>query len=204
MKLKIKNKKVIISLILILVCGIVGVTFAFFTLNTSFQNNFKASNYSISIEEEFYNDWGTKKVTFINKDSTPVVIRVSYNELWKYSTKEENTISESINLSNKINNQEVVIKSWTEEWNQNFIDGKDGWYYYNKVLDKDSSVQVLTNIMLNEELIKTSPFYQEYQESTYELDFNFESTQADRKAVKNLWGKNINIENNRVSWNINE
>lgn len=84
-----------------------------------------------------------------------------------------------------------------------FVDGHDGWYYYKKVLKNTDRVQVLNEIHLNEELLNSSGELDTYKNADYELDFNFESVQADKKAVKSLWNKEITIDNDgNITWNL--
>lgn len=200
---KIKSKKML-SIIALLLILVVGSTIAYFNSNTSFANKFNLSAYDVQIEEEFYGTWGTKKVTFANKDTTPVVIRVSYNEMWKSSETEDNKV---LYLSNsvKVNDKyiEAAVKDWTGEWSSDFIQGSDGWYYYKKVLDKVDSgkdkVTVLNSVELNDEL-KASKSYSDYLQAKYELDFNFEAIQASEKAVKEIWNYDILIDNGSVNW----
>lgn len=199
--LKTKEKlKPIITLLIIVSMSIIGITIAFFTSSTYFENKFQASVYNVSIEEEFYNDWGTKKVNFINKDSTPVVIRVSYSELWHLKNEDSSKVTKK--LSNKINNQDVVEKQWTTSWDS-FIQGDDGWYYYPRVLQEGDNLQILESITLNTDLIKDLTSYNDYSTSKYELDFSFESIQATKKAIKDLWGFEVDIKENTVNWNFN-
>ena len=64
------NKKSLFFLLLLLVIGIVGGTIAYYYSEDNLINQFKTSTYNVTIEEEFYNTWGTKKVSFVNKDKT--------------------------------------------------------------------------------------------------------------------------------------
>lgn len=202
LKEKIKNKKIkaLLFLFLFFFISIVGVTYAYFTSNTHFENKFKTKEYEVSIEEEFYNNWGTKKVSFVNNNASSLILRVSYNEIWDILDEEaEDTV---VLLNNQVNGIDVVTKEWTNAWLNDFVNGNDGWYYYKKVLNSTDRVQVLNRITLNEELIKNTESYENYLNSDYELDFNFESVQADKKAVKGLWDKEITIDNDgNITWN---
>jgi len=193
------DRKLFIGAVSLLFIGIISVTLAIMTSSGYFENIFHSSDYGVSIEEEFYNDWGTKKVSFVNQNASSVIIRVSYNELWSTSS-EEDTLTV---LNNKINGIDTVTKTWTESWLNDFVDGHDGWYYYKKVLKNTDRVQVLNEIHLNEELLNSSGELDTYKNADYELDFNFESVQADKKAVKSLWNKEITIDNDgNITWNL--
>ena len=192
-KLK-NNKKVIIALLSLLTIGIVGVTAAVVYFKSELENKFNTSAYNIAIEEEFYDDWGTKKVSIVNHDSTPVVIRVAYIETWS-----DNNDDVSLQLSNKINGIDVVTKAWTDSWKNDFILNEDGWYYYKKVLTENEAVQILESINLNKEVADTS--LENYNLYDYELDFRYEAIQATTDAVKEIWGLDVTINGGEITWN---
>ena len=192
-KLK-NNKKVIIALLSLLTIGIVGVTAAVVYFKSELENKFNTSAYNIAIEEEFYDDWGTKKVSIVNHDSTPVVIRVAYIETWS-----DNNDAVSLQLSNKINGIDVVTKAWTDSWKNDFILNEDGWYYYKKVLTENEAVQILESINLNKEVADTS--LENYNLYDYELDFRYEAIQATTDAIKEIWGFDVTINGGEITWN---
>ena len=197
MKFKKIKKKPLFFLLLLLALGIVGTTFAYYYTEIAIPNQFRAMTYNVTIEEEFNNTWGTKKVSFVNNEetNTPVVLRINYNELWR---KEVNGVK--LSLDNNVNGTNVVTKNWTTAFTNDFIDGGDGWYYYKKTLAAEASVQVLDSIALNESLISTSPYYNDYKSYTYELDFNFEAIQASSSAISEIWGRTANISGGNVTW----
>ncbi len=197
MKFKKIKKKPLFFLLLLLALGIVGTTFAYYYTEIAIPNQFRAMTYNVTIEEKFNNTWGTKKVSFVNNEetNTPVVLRINYNELWR---KEVNGVK--LSLDNNVNGTNVVTKNWTTAFTNDFIDGGDGWYYYKKTLAAEASVQVLDSIALNESLISTSPYYDDYKSYTYELDFNFEAIQASSSAISEIWGKTATISGGNVTW----
>lgn len=191
-KLKIKP---LIFIVLLLVVTI-SITYATFFSTTSIANRFESLIYDVSLQEEFYDDWGTKKVYIKNNESaTPVILRVSYVEYW---SKEIN--NELFTLPNKENDEDIVIKNWTDTWKNDFVLGDDGWYYYKKILNADTTIQLLESVELNEDLLASSPSADSYNEYDYELTFRYESIQATEKAVKKLWDKDITINGDNVSW----
>ena len=197
MKFKKIKKKPLFFLLLLLALGIVGTTFAYYYTEIAIPNQFRAMTYNVTIEEEFNNTWGTKKVSFVNNEetNTPVVLRINFNELWR---KEVNGVK--LSLDNNVNGTNVVTKNWTTAFTNDFIDGGDGWYYYKKTLAAEASVQVLDSIALNESLISTSPYYDDYKSYTYELDFNFEAIQASSSAISEIWGRTATISGGNVTW----
>lgn len=197
MKVEKLKKKPLIFLLTLFIIGVVGTTFAYYYTEISIPNRFRTMTYNVTIEEEFNDTWGTKKVSFVNNEetNTPVVLRINYNELWR---KEVSGVK--LSLDNNVNGTNVVTKNWTTAFTNDFIDGGDGWYYYKKTLDAKESVQVLDSISLNESLISTSPYYNDYKSYTYELDFNFEAIQASSNAISEIWGKTATISGGNVTW----
>lgn len=193
------NKKPIIFILITLMLTVIGGTFAYYYSEVIIPNQFKAMTYNVQIEEEFYNNWGTKRVFIVNHEETnaPVVLRVNFNESWRKEID-----GEKVSLDNNVNGINVVNKNWASEFTDNFIKGEDGWYYYKKILNAQESVQLLESIDLNEELIKTSPYYDDYKTYDYELSFNFESIQASSSAVKEIWNKEIIIDGDNVEWEL--
>ena len=197
MKVEKLKKKPLIFLLTLFIIGVVGTTFAYYYTEISIPNRFRTMTYNVTIEEEFNDTWGTKKVSFVNNEetNTPVVLRINYNELWR---KEVSGVK--LSLDNNVNGTNVVTKNWTTAFTNDFIDGGDGWYYYKKTLDAKESVQVLDSISLNESLISTSPYYNDYKSYTYELDFNFEAIQASSNAISEIWWKTATISGGNVTW----
>lgn len=173
---------------------IIGVTLAYFSQEMSVVNTFKTMTYNVEMEEEFYNNWGTKEVTIYNRESTntPVALRVSFSESW---TKDDQT------LNNLVNGVNVVNKTWSLDFINDFILGDDGWYYYRKVLDGNSSVTLLESIALDSQIAQD---YSEYTKYNYDLDFTYEAIQASVPAISELWGYNVSIEDGDVFWPFDE
>ena len=196
-KIKKMNKKPIIFILIVLALTVIGGTFAYYYTEISLPNQFKTMTYNVTINEVFNDTWGTKRVSFVNNEetNTPVVLRINYNEKWR---KEVSGVL--LSLDNNVNGENVVEKTWTTAFTNDFVDGGDGWYYYKKTLNAEESVQVLDAIALKESLISTSPYYNDYKSYTYELDFNFEAIQASSNAISNLWNKNATISEGNVTW----
>lgn len=199
MKKFITEKKPLFFILLLLVVVGIGGTFAYYYTEVIIPNQFKTLTYNVTVEDEFYDDWGVKKVFFVNKEetNTPVVLRINFNESWR---REVDGIT--LSLDNNVNGENVVLKEWTDAFTNDFIKGDDGWYYYKKVLDSSERVQVLESISLNEELILTSPYYEDYKVFDYELSFNFEAIQASSGAVSDIWNRSVSISGDAVTWKL--
>lgn len=185
-------KPLIFIFIIVIVLG-VGGTMAYLTHTFKHTNTFKTSTYDVQIEEEFYNKWGTKKVSIVNNESanTPVIIRLTYNELWSNGDKV---------LSNKINGEDTVTKNWTETFKNDFVLGSDGWYYYKKILPGSGTVRILDSIEENTNVLNSPALIEDYNSHDYELSFNYEAIQANKDAVKELWGYNITLNGSDITW----
>ena len=192
-----KNKKPLLFIGILLVLGVIGGTLAYFTSEASFENKFKTMTYNVTLEEEFNDEFGTKKVYIKNNEETnvSVVLRLNYNESW---TKEEN--GEINVLSNTINGEDTVTKTWTNAFTNDFVLGSDGWYYYKKILPSEGSVQILDSIAKNMTVINGSSDKDLYNIYDYELSFNYEAIQASEAAVQEIWNKTITITGDSVSW----
>lgn len=191
-----KKKIYILLLVTIFICGI-RIVFALYRANTNLPNQFKAMTYNIVLEEEFYDTWGTKKIKLTNRDTTntPVVLRVRFNELWSKTIQ-----GQFLTLDNNVNGVNVVQKNWTSAFLNDFVLDTDGWYYYKKTLDPEVSVQLLNSISLREDVILTSPYYNEYHDYDYELSINYEAIQATPSAIHDIWGKTVTISGGNVTW----
>ena len=153
---------------------------------STIKNEIAVANTGTRIIEDADGGFGRKEVTIKNEgaSSPKVLIRIAYSETW---TKSDGTI-----ISNIVNNSNVVIKNWTTDFTTDFVDGGDGWYYYEKVLNPASEVKILNSIALNDS---------EYNKYNYDISFRFESVQADATAANALWGKTATIdENGAVTW----
>ncbi len=198
--MKKNNRKIILALIGICFMGLIGFTIAYFRSQMVKDNIFKTLKQDVHLEENFNPDtWPevtTKEVTIKNDNLTsPVIVRMSINERW-FKEIGDNTYV----LNNLYDGEEVVTKKFINTFQTDWT-YKDGWYYYNHLLNPSSEVKILESIMLNDDLIKTSPNYNDYLSYNYELSFNYEASQATEEAVKELWGVDVSIQGNDVTWN---
>ena len=190
-----KNKIYLLIVFLVfVVISVVSITVMYFYQNYQLPNEFKTMTYNIDVTEEFNNDWGVKKVFITNSDSsnTDVVIRVKYIEIWSKTID-----NQKLFLSNTINGINIVNKDWTSTFNNDFVNGGDGWYYYKKVLKPNEQIQILESISLNNDLIQ---LYTDYLDYDYQLIFSYEVLDTNVDLISDTWNKNIIINNDLVSW----
>lgn len=210
-KFYIKNKISLIAIILIMSLSIIGVTYAYLMDNDNKMNVFTISNPDVKIVENFpqwiftsENKTLTKEVSLVNEGTADMVVRISYNEFFydtshvSISTAEVYSIPDysyaySIN-TNYDNIGDIVRKNWVTDFSTLWVE-KDGWYYYKKILKPLKTVDVLESVTLMGDY-ENHP----YSELRYELNFNLEAVQATSKAVNDLWGKDVSIEGEDVTW----
>jgi hypothetical protein len=151
------------------------------------ENQVKIAASGVKIVEDSDAGFGKKEVSFVNEgaDSPKVLLRIAYSETW---SKSDGTI-----VSNLASNNNVVAKNWTTDFANDFVDGNDGWYYYEKTLNPEASVKVIDSISLNDS---------SYAIYNYDLSFRFESVQADATAANTLWGRTATIDEDTgaVTW----
>lgn len=175
-----KNKKPLIALLVLLLVGVVGGTFAYFTSTETFDNIFKISNggYSVTIDEEFVapDPWlpgqeVSKDVYVTNNGTVDIVARAKYTETWSNSS-----------LSGKLDDgTAVAIINFTS--NSGWTLHTDGYYYYTKVIgSKEKSTSFIDSVTLNPNLELDS----EYINTEYSLKITVETIQADGAADE--WG----------------
>ena len=182
------KKKPLLFVGLLFVVVLIGVTIAYYYSEIVIPNRFQTMTYNVNITEEFEGTFGTKAVSIVNQEqtNTPVVVRISYNEYW------EN------HASNVINGTDSVTKTWTTAFLNDFqYNSSDGWYYYKKVLNPQSSVQILSSIAKSS-AANTS----EYTGVAYHLDFNFEAIQATEDAILGVWDgvEDVVISGGNITW----
>ena len=187
-----KKKKNIIVLGLLLVVGIVGVTFAMFTTEHNLTNIFKTKPFSTTVYEVFESpeSWtpGTttpKEVYATNNSEIDTKVRISYTEEWTAADgstlpiMQDDIKTTMINLAN------------TDEWT------KDGdYYYYNEILAPgETTSSFIESVTFNIETTSSFECITDdedhdictstgtgYDGATYKLTFKIEIYQADMEV----------------------
>ena len=189
---RIMNKnKPIVFLLAIMLLSTVGGTIAYYYSQHVQENNFNLADYNITLEEYFPDDeWDEddildKQVKITNNGNSDVLLRIAYNEIW-YNNDEI--------LNNMYEGVAIVDKHWTDAFLNDFV-YSGGWYYYNKVLKKGESVEILESVEKVVGVYNGS----NYQ---YQLDINYEVLQADNGAAEKVWGTEATIEGSNVVWGL--
>ncbi len=138
-----RNKKPFIFGLLMVLAGVaIGGSFAYFTSQDTFTNEFKTKPYVMEVKETFESpsDWtpGTttnKTIVATNKGDVPAAVRVKLTESWKDAN------NQSLSLKDSSNNSAAIINFATDSSTKWTKSGE--WYYYKTKLAKNQSTSSL-------------------------------------------------------------
>ena len=181
---------------------VVGIIFAFFQKSESIDNKFQTAEAKINLTEKFDpNDrWvpgeeKQKEVRFGNEGTVASVLRVKFTPVLKLENGTEDT---EATKEFKLN--------FAENFQENWTDGGDGWYYYNKILAPDQmtditlkSVTISDQIGNDEHGIET-----DYSGASYDVKIEGELLQASlasEAAEYMKWGLIPSVTKDVVTWN---
>lgn len=206
-----KNKKPLIALVLLLLIGVVGGTFAYFTSSATFDNIFKTKPYGTVFTEEFESpdNWlpgqkVEKKVYAQNTGDVEVAVRLSYTEKWVSANGDELGLTDS-------NNKTVALVNFVEN---------SGWYkvadhyYYNEFLATDAKTSTfIDGVTFNEEAVNNlsgegstcvtsedgktvtcTSSGDGYDGATYTLTITIETIQSD--VAEDVWNVDFTTDEN--------
>lgn len=196
-----QNKKVMLILGMLTLL-VVGIIFAFFQKSESIDNKFQTAEAKINLTEKFDpNDrWvpgeeKQKEVRFGNEGTVASVLRVKFTPVLKLENGTEDT---EATKEFKLN--------FAENFQENWTDGGDGWYYYNKILAPDQmtditlkSVTISDQIGNDEHGIET-----DYSGASYDVKIEGELLQASlasEAAEYMKWGLIPSVTKDVVTWN---
>lgn len=186
------GKKKIIGLCLAvgLMVGVVGGSLAWFTDSDTVTNSFatqgngQGQSNGIEIEEEFDKDLAGKVLpgTEVNKD-VKVINTATYDQLIRVGFEKKWT-----NTNNKDLNKDFIELKYknltTENEEGKWIDGGDGYFYYNKVVKGGEETKyLLDSVMLSSQADR------DYQGAEYDVIVHAEGIQAANGAVNEAWDR---------------
>lgn len=136
------DNKILFVISLMSLITIITVVITFYNEKT-LTSRYANMPYNVVLEKKSGNIWNNTEFFIKNKEKekTPVVLRINYNELW--SKEEEETLS---TLDNNINGENIVDKTWTLEFISGFGEYKDGWFYYDQILKPNESIRILRKL----------------------------------------------------------
>lgn len=192
------SKKKIIGLCIagVLAVGSIGGSLAWFTSSDSITNPFSTAstdnpsdpNSGIKIHEDFNKedadntlpgDNVTKQVNVINKATYDQLIRVKIKKVWKDAKGEEKPDLDTKNINlNFENNLTDSNKPEEGKW----IEGSDGYYYYNGIVNPDGqTANLLESVTLSKDTTN------EFKGLKFDVVVDSEGVQAANGAVNDSW-----------------
>ena len=192
------SKKKIIGLCIagVLAVGSIGGSLAWFTSSDSVTNPFSTAstdnpsdpNSGIKIHEDFNKedadntlpgDTVTKQVNVINKATYDQLIRVKIKKVWKDAKGNEKSDLDTKNINlNFENNLTDSNKPEEGKW----IEGSDGYYYYNGIVNpKGQTANLLESVTLSKDTTN------EFKGLKFDVVVDSEGVQAANGAVNDSW-----------------
>lgn len=192
------SKKKIIGLCIagVLAVGSIGGSLAWFTSSDSVTNPFSTAstdnpsdpNSGIKINEKFNKeeadntlpgDKVTKQVNVSNKATYDQLIRVKIKKVWKDAKGNEKSDLDTKNINlNFENNLTDSNKPEEGKW----IEGSDGYYYYNGIVNPDGqTANLLESVTLSKDTTN------EFKGLKFDVVVDSEGVQAANGAVNDSW-----------------
>ena len=192
------SKKKIIGLCIagVLAVGSIGGSLAWFTSSDSVTNPFSTAstdnpsdpNSGIKIHEDFNKedadntlpgDTVTKQVNVINKATYDQLIRVKIKKVWKDAKGEEKS---DLDTKNIILNFEKNLTDSNKPEEGKWIEGSDGYYYYNGIVNPDGqTANLLESVTLSKDTTN------EFKGLKFHVVVDSEGVQAANGAVNDSW-----------------
>ncbi|EDT72113.1 SipW-dependent biofilm matrix protein BsaA [Clostridium perfringens] len=192
------SKKKIIGLCIagVLAVGSIGGSLAWFTSSDSVTNPFSTAstdnpsdpNSGIKIHEDFNKedadntlpgDTVTKQVNVINKATYDQLIRVKIKKVWKDAKGEEKPDLDTKNIN--LNFEKNLTDSNKPEEGK-WIEGSDGYYYYNGIVNpKGQTANLLESVTLSKDTTN------EFKGLKFDVVVDSEGVQAANGAVNDSW-----------------
>lgn len=192
------SKKKIIGLCIagVLAVGSIGGSLAWFTSSDSVTNPFTTAstdnpsdpNSGIKIHEDFNKedadntlpgDTVTKQVNVINKATYDQLIRVKIKKVWKDAKGEEKS---DLDTKNIVLNFENNLTDSNKPEEGKWIEGSDGYYYYNGIVNPDGqTANLLESVTLSKDTTN------EFKGLKFDVVVDSEGVQAANGAVNDSW-----------------
>ncbi|EOU1595713.1 hypothetical protein QYB28_001778 [Clostridium perfringens] len=192
------SKKKIIGLCIagVLAVGSIGGSLAWFTSSDSITNPFSTAstdnpsnlNSGIKINEKFNKEEAdntlpgdnvTKQVNVSNKATYDQLIRVKIKKVWKDAKGEEKP---DLDTKNIILNFENNLTDSNKPEEGKWIEGSDGYYYYNGIVNpKGQTANLLESVTLSKDTTN------EFKGLKFDVVVDSEGVQAANGAVNDSW-----------------
>ena len=194
--MKVKNKKSLIAIIIVPLL-VIGITFAYFTTTSIYDNLFGVVDYNVITQEVFESpdDWAPgdtipRSLTAKNDGGVAAAVRVKYTEVWK----DENNQA----ISNVPNDAVIINFTTPSDWTK-----YGDYYYYNYSLNPNAiTSSLITGVTLNPNLDtpncveangveSCTSDVQGLEGDKYYLTFTIETVQYDK--YQSVWNTDYSI-----------
>ena len=209
-----KNNKIVLTIILVLTIGIVGLTIAYFSNSSTITNTFNTNPYGTTVTEEFVSpdNWlpGTstdKSLTVTNTGQVDEAVRISYTESWTSRSAKNNNEEGDLPLQQNGNTAALIHFTNTDDWTTVTENGTTYRYYNYKLAPSSTTSELLDYVTFNPAITNSSNCTTTesngtktitcnstgtgYDDATYKLTFNIETVQYNK--YKEAWETNVNI-----------
>jgi alternate signal-mediated exported protein len=150
MKVKTKNNRSLVAILVVLLLAFVGTTIAYHTSKGDFMNVFRTIFDQWTVTEEFVspNDWSQcqripKTITATNTGNSSVGVRIKYEEYWKRAGSTSTTHDTELPLQVNGQNLAVVKLNTNNDWELR----NDGYYYYTRPLEPYSTTSTFMDFV---------------------------------------------------------
>ena len=216
-----KKNRTLVSIILILTIGLIGLTIAYFSNSTTIDNLFSTKEYGTTYTEEFVSpdnwlpgDTTDKIVTVTNSGQVDEAVRISYTEEWIPNDKNA-TLTGWIHADGTKSNHESEEELTTDERAAviNFTNPSDwtkvgNYYYYNyKLAPGETTSSFIESVTFNASTklgdtctpltsngtttITCNSSGSDYDNAKYTLTFKIETVQFNK--YMNAWNTDVAI-----------
>lgn len=203
-------KKVGIAIGTIILIITTVASLAYLTSKESVKNDFEIGKIEATVDEKFNRndakDLSTNKsiekiVAVINTGKNPEIVRVIINPQWKENSKDNNI---SVSASNQV--ELNFRKGFEDDW----IEGKDGYYYYKHILkpkndnivssegDKSKTSTLLESVSINKNI--TDEEKKEFSNRELVVNVSAEAIQVNYDAIKDSWNINNTMDKDVLNY----
>lgn len=200
------KKKILLTLGIVLALATTATSVAYFTSKENKVNPFTIGSIETEIDEHGFKQDGDnilnqeieKKVSVRNIGKNPVLLRVIINPQWDEERDENGKVTK---LTTSASNQ--VQLNFSNDIDEHWIKGNDGYYYYNKVLEpakRDNKGNIIketdgkdeTKLLLKSVSLKDIPNEEkeEYKNRKLTVNVSSEAIQVNEQALEDEWNSN--------------
>ena len=155
-----KNKNMVIALLLVAIVGVVGLTIAYFANSSSVANTFVTGEYGTSVTQTFTSpdNWlpGTTtdaSVIATNNKPTEVAVKITLSENWKAANNDilsgwvTATGNPSAHTNNEATDERAAIINYADLTNWIYYNGS--YYYKYKLVQNASTPSLINSVTFN-------------------------------------------------------